>query len=195
MKQFFHLNLHQIIPQAFSQHDLHHLIWYSQPHTYIRSTYQIVALLLDSANTYLEFAYTPFPSPYDFNILCIARHCILSIHALFGWRLAPTTHYMTNHAIMDVERDGTAYHTLQEAVEYGNKEDKHEARVTFKGSFKCSEETPWEHILNQQRLRLKLTALDYAPLVHSLESVSSSPVIAYHKPLKAPMYSPLTEHL
>jgi hypothetical protein len=196
MKQFFHLKLHHTIPQAFSQHDLHHLPWLMEPHTFIRSTSNTIAMLLDSVRTYFEFAYMPLPSSQDFKLLNIARNCILSVHACFGWRLAPTTHYMTNHAIKDAERDGTAYHTLQEGVEHGNQEDKHEARVTFKGSYYGEmNETAWEHMLNQQRLKLKLTSLDYAPPPYSLEPIGPSFEIEHSKVLKVPIYSPLVELL
>jgi len=177
MKEFFQYQLHTLIPPIFDTQHLHHLTWPCTPHSFVRSTSAIVTILLDSVCVYKDFAYTPLPTPEDFHSIHVARDCILSIHAHFKWRLAPTTHYMTNHAILEAEEDGTAYNTLQEGVEHKNQDDKHEARVTVKGSDKPA---PHEHMLNQQDLRLTLTYLGYAPPSHTPINVTPHNNVALH---------------
>lgn len=158
MKEFFQYQLHSSIPSIFDTQHLHHLHWPCTPHTFVRSTSAIVAMALDSVQVYKDFAYTPKPTPEDFHSIHVARDCILSIHSHFKWRLAPTTHYLTNHAILEAEEDGTAYNTLQEGVEHKNQEDLHEAHVTMKGTYiYATHESSWEHMLNQQTLRSTLT--------------------------------------
>ena len=151
-------------------------------------------MLLDSVRVYKDFAYTPYPLPADYNSLYVARDCILSVHALFKWRLAPTTHYMTNHAITEAKLDESAYITLQEGVEHKNQEDKHEARVTMKNTYTLpTHETSWEHMLNQQQLRLMLTYLGYAPHTHTPAPVTKHPKTLQHIKVTLPKYSPLIQ--
>jgi hypothetical protein len=134
MKEFFAHGITAKLILLFQDTQLHHLAWPESPHTFIHSTPAVIEMLLDSVCVYWQFAYTPKPIIEDFHSLHVARDCILTVHALYKWHLAPTIHYMTNHAIIDAEIDGTAYTTLQEGVEHYNKEDKQESCVTLKGS-------------------------------------------------------------
>ena len=147
-------------------------------------------MLLDSINTYYNFAYTVSPSTDDFKCLHVARDCILSCHALWKWRLAPTTHYLTNHAIIDAETDKTGYSTLQEGVEHLNHEDKVTYRVTFASPTTVNvAESCWQHLINQYQLRLRLTCLGYAPPPYQLISASTEVEYAKHT-VTMPIHAP-----
>lgn len=122
-----------------------------------------VVMLFDSIGVFYQFAYTPHPTPHDFTFLWISRTAILSFHAAHKWHLAPTTHYLTNHAILDAERDQTAYNTLQEGVEHINQEIKAEDKITFVSArAKHIPESSYMHVVNQQLLRLLLIKLGYS---------------------------------
>jgi len=192
MKDFFDSKYHLGIGPLFHKdNQQHELSWNQQPHTFILSTPKMYTLLFDSIRVFKEFSYTPFPSPSHYQCLHTARDCILSIYAYHKWRLAPTTHYLTSHAIVDAEFDGTAYSTLAEGVECKNRDDKKDGRVTFKGkSPSPTAEIPLEHMLNNQQLRLTLTDWGYAPEEFQLISYTSTGYLNVGGTIQPPKYAP-----
>lgn len=161
MNDFFAQQLHIKLPLLFitAQHT-YILTWPRTPTRFHLQTSQVVEMLLDSIHIYKQFAYTPTPNKHNFATLRVARDCIVSCHVLFAWRIMPTTHHLTNHAITDAEYDGTAYITLQEGVENNNQEVHKAGRVAFKGPYTaCNHKSPYEYILDQEQIKLKLTQL------------------------------------
>ena len=196
MKEFFALHLHKQLHPLYSQTQLYHLSWPVEPHSFMHTTSNVVAMLLDNVRVYYEFAYTHTPTDDDYCSLLVARDCILAVHALFKWRLAPTTHYLTNHAITDAQTDDTAYNTLQEGVKHKNKYDIAERTVTMQGCYIApTHETPFEHMLNQQHLRLAFTYLGYAPTTYTPTPVQAHPSQINQTVVTPPRFAPLTHSL
>lgn len=195
MKHFFDSALYKkLSPLYLTTQVIHTLLWPTTPHTFPLTSSQAVAMLLDSCNIFYRFAYTKAPTPHDFAVLHAARACILSCHHTWRWRIAPTTHFLTNHAILDAENDKSAYDTVQEGVEHANHDDKEESRITFKAATPSNKmESRSEHLINQQQLRITLTKLGYAAPPYNLEStinyspIHSEPVLTY------PIYAPSSE--
>jgi hypothetical protein len=71
-----------------------------------------------------DFAYTPWPSTQNCNMLSQAQHALLSVYASNKWNLVLTTHYMTTYVFQFLKIDQIAYFTLGEIVEHRNKVDK-----------------------------------------------------------------------
>jgi len=123
---------------------------------------QTVRLLLFSIRCFFLFAYSRWPSACSFAALWRARTALLGIHAANSWSVQPATHYMTNHAIEYAIVDGTAYLTLNEAVEAKNHQDKTEAFYSSHGEFpKAQHLVSWTQCLRHEMLRWALIeALD-----------------------------------
>ncbi len=127
------------------------------PHTFPLFLFDAFTLLLDSCHNFFKFAYTQLPSSIDFDIICVFRNCVLTCHHQGNWPQAPTTHYATTHAIEDAKIDGTAYITLQEGAGAANHDDKEESCIAFKAGIPFEGgETIFQHLINQQHLRLIL---------------------------------------
>lgn len=92
---------------------------------------QTVETLFDCIRVFKDFAYTPWPFEEDFKYLDIARNTFLQIYALNKWSLQVTTHFILNHGFEFLEKDHTAYYTLQESIEYHNSTVKEFARKIF----------------------------------------------------------------
>lgn len=114
----------------------------------------IIRTVLFSLRAYYEFAYTPWPTHVAFRTLWKARTFLLGFLAAHSWMLAPTVHFMLNHAVVDAVRDRTAFFALNEAIEAENHVDKVEANTTVHGETKGSGVNPhWKQLLEHESLR------------------------------------------
>lgn len=163
MKAFFsHKTYLQLVP-LFKPHErLHTLLWPTTPHSFHLTTSQAVHMLFDSYDTYYNFGYTVAPVPVDFHNIHAARNGILSCYHSWEVQLQPTTHYLTCHTILDAEKDGTTYFTIQEGVEHLNKMDKESYHHSFFGTKETTHhESSWQYLINQEQLRLYFTHHGY----------------------------------
>lgn len=190
MKLFFSKNISSLLIPLYSTRDTNPFPWPYSPYSLLLSTSDAITMLLDSITTFFHFAYTISPLPNDFKCLRVARNAILSCYAFWNWRISPTSHYLYNHAIIDAETDGSAYHTLQEGVEHANSLDKR----TYRNAFKLPhpilkhKETSSLYILNQYQLRLYFIRHFYQQAPYVL--YPSSSIISYpHYLVTYPKYS------
>jgi hypothetical protein len=90
----------------------------------------------------------------EFRTLWHARQVFLGFFAGQELPLTPVLHCMTNEAVRFAWEDGTAYHTLQEAIEHANAVDKSDAKhTTHRAPAAGSGVTSWEQLLSNQLLR------------------------------------------
>lgn len=163
MKQFFHDSLQLVLPTLFALLENPPNFPWPKKQPLRLSHMEAAIMLFDSIYVFYQFAYTPNPTQEDFLMLHIARTAILSVHAAYKWFVAPTTHYLLTHGILDAETDKTAYNTLQEGVEHVNQEIKAENKVTFiSKEAEHISESSYMHIINQQLLRLILIQLGHS---------------------------------
>ena len=109
VKSFIRLSLCDDIALLFDPKNELELHWPVAPLLFHLSPRNAELMLLSSVCVYQQFAYTPFPIPFDFNSLWAARHAILSYYAFNRLPLKPSMHFMLNEAIEFATIDGTAY--------------------------------------------------------------------------------------
>lgn len=191
MKRFFASDCISRIVSIFKPLDTKRIFrWNSSPYQFTLTTSQAVCMLLESTQTFYHFAYKEVPTFTDFQNLLVARDCILSCHASWGWWMAPTTHYLTTHTITEAEADKTAYITLQEGVEHENRVDKGIFRVTFASNTPTkTSESCWQYIVNQHQLRLLLLQSGYSTPTNYLTSYST-PISSKTHVVARPKYAP-----
>ena len=123
----------------------------------LMKTSDAVSMVFDAIRAYHDFGYTQWPSQQAFAAIQEARTAVLAFYAALNLRLKPTTHYMTSHAIDLAIADGTAYWTLQEAIEHQNGVNKYDSKLTMKSTPVGDDgQTGWHQLLKRQQLRRDL---------------------------------------
>ncbi len=150
--------------------------------------------VFDAARVYHDFASTEWHSQQAFTSLWQARTLLLGFLAANRKPLTPTFHYMTNEAVYFAAHDGTAYFTLQEAIEHQNHLDKLDVQHTTAAPVALSRfQSRWQQLLHYQALVRAVRALvqtqaitTHSRLLMSVHDVS--PLMAIPALLQRPRY-------
>lgn len=114
--------LHRIA-SLFDEND-HHFVVPSYLYNAVKyhvSPRDAVLKLLLAVEQFVRFAYTPWPNINNFRGLDVARQIIVATFVANSWRFHAAPHYLLNHALEFLLRDGTAYFFVQEGVERANR--------------------------------------------------------------------------
>lgn len=127
--------------------------------------YIAIYSLLDSIRVFAQFAYRIVPHDKDIAVLWDARCTYLGVFCALEWPLSPTGHYMTNHFIQFVQKDGSAHHALQEGTEHHHTDDRHDLDTTVgRGvAWNTDGRTGFQQMLDQQEVRRLLVRMGYGP--------------------------------
>lgn len=127
--------------------------------------YIAIYSLLDSIPVFAQFAYRIVPHDKDIAVLWDARCTYLGVFCALEWPLSPTGHYMTNHFIQFVQKDGSAHHALQEGTEHHHTDDWHDLDTTVgRGvAWNTDGRTGFQQMLDQQEVRRLLVRMGYGP--------------------------------
>lgn len=153
-RSFYEHNIHQEIIALFVHSSARYTVPVPGGGQRRVSVHDFVASALNACYCFWKFAYTPQPREFLNAQLRSARNDILAFYYSLKSEVMPTMHYMTNHFLEFIDKDGSAYYFVQEGAEHHHKNDRDIARMIIPhDGGKYLPQGPMEQILNIQQLR------------------------------------------